>query len=86
METKKTSPEFKVGDEVRIVRSFPDSDCGWMPEMEDCVGDGKIYAVSRGTNESGYAYVDTDGPGDGWWFPPEALELVPKTYGNEEDD
>ena len=77
--------KFKVGDLVRVVRSFPDDAVGWMSGMEACVGDGKSYRVGRDTANRN-VFVETGGrPGRGWWFPPAALELVPKTYGNEED-
>ena len=77
--------KFKKGDLVRIVLSLPDCECGWTESMEDLVGNGKAYEISRLQSKYGTFYVATDGPDDGWWFPPEALELVPATYGNEED-
>ena len=79
-------PKFKAGDLVRVVRSFPDDAAGWMSEMEACcIGDGKSYRVGRNPANRN-VFVETGGrPGLGWWFPPAALELVPKAYGNEED-
>ena len=76
-------PEIRKGGLVRVVRACPDCACGWTDSMDEFVGDGKEYNVSGvcGTD----AYVDTDGPGDGWWFPFGALEPVCPTYGNEED-
>ena len=44
---------------------------------------GEAFPVSRVTDSS--VYLDTDGKNDGWWFPPEALERVVETYGNEEE-
>ena len=76
-----TEPKFKVGDRVRVARAEPDAACGWMESMDEFVGDGKAYEISRivGTD----CYVDTDEPDDGWWFPQTALE--PAEYGNEEN-
>ena len=75
--------EIRKGGPVRVVRACPDCACGWVGAMDEFVGDGKTYGVSwvGGTD----AYVDTNGPGDGWWFPFDALEPVNAIYGNEED-
>ena len=75
--------EIRKGGPVRVVRACPDCACGWVGAMDEFVGDGKTYGVSRvcGT----YACVDVYGPGDGWWFPFAALEPACPAYGNEED-
>ena len=75
--------EFEIGMRARIVREMPDCDEDWTDEMSDAMDSGEAFPVSRVTDSS--VYLDTDGKNDGWWFPPEALERVVETYGNEEE-
>ena len=67
---------------VRVVRRIREH-LLWVASMDKYVGDGKDYEASRWSGES--AFVETDGPNDGWYFPAAALEPVPETYGNEEN-
>lgn len=73
-------PALKPGDMVRVERKVRHP--LWMGSMDRFVGNGKAYRVVRAPTARN-VFVETGGPGDGWWFPLAALE--PALFGNEED-
>lgn len=83
--------QFKAGDKVRVVGS-PDGnhrkwdytenfDNSWVSFMDKFVG--KIFPVNKDSNGQGVHIVYFNG--DGYCFPPEALELVESQEGKTQE-
>lgn len=71
-EKKKSAPEFKVGDKVKIVKEW----IGWEPDCNPTVGKTGIIRTIGSTSCGVYFPED----GDWWWmYSPDALELIEET-------
>jgi hypothetical protein len=86
--------EFKIGDKVRVVRKQRKGDSHpslWRSSMDVCVGNTYIVlGLDKGWDDLYNTYMVylpcKQGDGfkpvgveeNGWWFPPETLELVDK--------
>lgn len=80
---RKQQQKILPGTKVRILRACPGAAVGWVASMNEYVGDGKIYYVTRhhehGVKLTPHADLtpqeDLDSVGC-WWFPWESLEIV----------
>lgn len=67
--------KFKIGDRVRIVRTWPSYDNWenvWVGSMHRYVNDGKVYTIIRENRMSGFLLSDINR----YLFPWQSLELV----------